>query len=215
MSAITLSLKNVRIGSRQQLPQLRSTGRRGLRCYVEATNSTGAAKVKFSVTQHVEFGQQVEVTGETETLGLWEQSVPLTWTEGDVWTGECELAPGAVEYKYVIKTVDGTLVGWQPGNNKVIKVDKPGVEVSVNDGWDMPIDNSPDGGNGTETMLAAASSAAAAAAASSSAGNSGSPFPSVDNKADSMDLIEMVIDAAEDIVEDVVEEINEMKQEQN
>ena len=32
--------------------------------------------------------------GETETLGLWEESVPLTWTEGDVWTGECELAPG-------------------------------------------------------------------------------------------------------------------------
>ena len=32
--------------------------------------------------------------GETETLGLWEESVPLTWSEGDVWTGECELAPG-------------------------------------------------------------------------------------------------------------------------
>ena len=68
MSAITL--KNIQIGSRQQLPQLRSAGRRGLRCSAEAGNSTGAAKVKFSVTQHVEFGQQVEVTGEAPVANI-------------------------------------------------------------------------------------------------------------------------------------------------
>ena len=120
----------------------------------------------------------------------------------------------AVEYKYVIKTVDGALVGWQPGDNKVIKVDEPGVEVSVNDGWDMPIVDAPEAMmNGAETMAAAASSAVAAAtaAASGSAGNSGSPFPSVD-KAEGIDIIEMVIDAAEDLVEDVAEEIKEMKE---
>ena len=118
-----------------------------------------------------------------------------------------------MEYKYVIKTIDGTLVGWQPGDNKVIKVEEPGVEVSVNDGWDMPMDNSPEGGNGTEAMAAAASSAAgdAAAAVSGSSGNSGSPFPSVD-KAEGIDIIEMVIDVAEDIVENVAEEMKEMKE---
>jgi hypothetical protein len=70
MPAIAASLPKIQILSRLQTPKLRSAYR-GSICRAEADNnnaSAGACKVKFSVTQHVEFGQQVEVTGKKRAL---------------------------------------------------------------------------------------------------------------------------------------------------
>jgi len=120
-----------------------------------------------------------------------------------------------VEFKYVIKSVDGTLICWQPGENKVIKVSEPGVEVSVNGSWDMPMEiEAPEASyNDTETIGAAAAIASSAAAAASSAAAAASSASSAaaDGKGiiEAFDYVEMAIDAAEVILDDVVEKVKD------
>jgi hypothetical protein len=127
-----------------------------------------------------------------------------------------------VEFKYVIKSVDGTLICWQPGENKVIKVSEPGVEVSVNGSWDMPMEiEAPEASyNDTETIgaaaaiassAAAAASSAAAAASSAAAAASSASSAAADGKGiiEAFDYVEMAIDAAEVILDDVVEKVKD------
>ena len=120
-----------------------------------------------------------------------------------------------MEFKYVIKSVDGTLICWQPGENKVIKVSEPGVEVSVNGSWDMPMEiEAPEASyNDTETIGAAAAIASSAAAAASSAAAAASSASSAaaDGKGiiEAFDYVEMAIDAAEVILDDVVEKVKD------
>jgi len=92
-------------------------------------------KVTFNLKTHVEFGQQVEITGAEESLGMWGSSRPLDWNDGDVWTCECDLAPGVLEYKYVVKSSTGDLITWQPGENRKIEVPED-CDVQVVDDWD-------------------------------------------------------------------------------
>ncbi|KIZ06107.1 hypothetical protein MNEG_1845 [Monoraphidium neglectum] len=74
--------------------------------------------------------------------GKWDAAaaIPMTWTEGDVWTAEAELAVGstAVEYKYIIRApASGEVVVWQPCENLSIDLTTvPAGPVVVKDGWE-------------------------------------------------------------------------------
>eukprot|EP00192_Tetraselmis_astigmatica_P019927 CAMPEP_0117673166 /NCGR_PEP_ID=MMETSP0804-20121206/14323_1 /TAXON_ID=1074897 /ORGANISM="Tetraselmis astigmatica, Strain CCMP880" /LENGTH=211 /DNA_ID=CAMNT_0005481877 /DNA_START=61 /DNA_END=696 /DNA_ORIENTATION=- len=185
-----------------------ATARRGnaspLRCAAEATPTS---KVNFRVTTHVEFGQRVEVTGETEALGGWQDSKPLSWTEGDVWTLDCDVPPGPVEYKYVIKTVDGALLGWQPGSNRHIEVPE-GTTITVSDGWESEVpsvtpasseDGTPESAIPEEAVPVAANGTVVAHAVDITDSN------------DMADFIEEVIEVAEDIAVEIIEESQEIE----
>eukprot|EP00210_Caulerpa_lentillifera_P008145 g7779.t1 len=105
-----------------------------IRC---ASSSNIRAKVKFTIPHHVEFGQSICVSGSEEELGSWQlqQSYPLEWTQGDVWTGVIELPSKEIEYKYVTVNEDGTPAEWQSCENFVANIENVGV-IEIMDEWD-------------------------------------------------------------------------------
>jgi hypothetical protein len=52
-----------------------------------------AIKILFNLPYRCSFGENLAIVGSGEPLGAWDpdRSVPLTWSEGDVWQGEIEM----------------------------------------------------------------------------------------------------------------------------
>ncbi|GMH45470.1 hypothetical protein BSKO_13427 [Bryopsis sp. KO-2023] len=106
--------------------------RRGCSIVCEAAHNK--AKVKLTIPFETKFGQSMCVAGAAEELGSWKEDscLVMNWEEGNVWTADCQLPTGAeIEYKYILKNVDGSLE-WQPGPN--VK-----LEVPVETGGETPI----------------------------------------------------------------------------
>lgn len=82
------------------------------------------ADVTFEVVRHVEYGQTVTLVGNVDSLGNWdpEASVPMLWSEGDVWTAQLALPLGSLEFKYLVKDADGSLLEWYGGENLVTDI---------------------------------------------------------------------------------------------
>jgi hypothetical protein len=96
-------------------------------------------KVKFSVTYTTVPGENLFVVGSSMELGAWDvsRSVPMQWTDGNVWVAKVDInpAPGRVEYKYVVRS-DQTLV-WENGVNHAFDATKAkeGVLNCRSDAW--------------------------------------------------------------------------------
>jgi hypothetical protein len=93
--------------------------------------ASSVVPIGFLTQRRVQYGLEVAVVGESDALGGWDpsQAVPLRWCEGDVWAGRAMLpaAPSgasAVElaYKLIVRAPDGTVVQWQPSDNRVVQV---------------------------------------------------------------------------------------------
>jgi hypothetical protein len=56
----------------------------------------GKAHVKLCITRHVEFGQNMRVTGSGEQMGAWnaDNGPKLTWGDGDKWSADVLLPAG-------------------------------------------------------------------------------------------------------------------------
>ena len=91
------------------------------------------AKVTFSVTKSVSYGQAVYLVG-TDPIGWsFQAKYRLEWSTGDVWKGQFDLPLGSLEYKYVVANYDGTGdCTWEGGNNRVVNITK---SVAFNDTW--------------------------------------------------------------------------------
>lgn len=65
------------------------------------TSSGEVVRVAISVSRRVDWGESVAVVGQDTVLGSWQpiQSLPLTWSEGDVWSAVVGLPPGVHEFK--------------------------------------------------------------------------------------------------------------------
>jgi hypothetical protein len=64
---------------------------RAVKSFLEpAPAPAGTVPVQFKIVKHVEFGESLRVVGSDPALGGWEveQGVALSWSEGDVWSGE-------------------------------------------------------------------------------------------------------------------------------
>ena len=46
----------------------------------------------------------------------------MDWSEGDNWTLQLDLAPGAYDFKCVVARPDGTIAAWEPGTDRHIEV---------------------------------------------------------------------------------------------
>jgi len=89
----------------------------------------------------VEYGQQIYLVGGCPELGGWilSNGVPMTWSDGDLWTATVELSAGSiVEYKYVVVGSGGHAVAWQTGNNQVLGLRSADDGVDVHDNWYEP-----------------------------------------------------------------------------
>eukprot|EP01018_Ginkgo_biloba_P022299 Gb_11713 [translate_table: standard] len=87
-----------------------------------ASASVGSVEVAFVINQHVQFGQIFKIVGNSSELGNWNisEGVTLTWSTGDIWTGNAEVSLG-VYYEYkavVVNDASGACNCWMPGNNR-------------------------------------------------------------------------------------------------
>jgi len=56
----------------------------------------------------VEVGESIVICGNCLEFGNWrvQFAFPLTWTPGNIWTGELRLDPGNYEFKVWIRVID-------------------------------------------------------------------------------------------------------------
>lgn len=66
-----------------------------------AVDTVSDVRVTIAIQKRVNFGERITVVGETDALGRWRpcDGVPLTWSDGDVWSAEISLQPGTHEFK--------------------------------------------------------------------------------------------------------------------
>lgn len=100
-------------------PALAAPGQSG-RPAVSAADVAPVAATFNVVAGFTSFGQNVYVVGSIPALGSWNtaRAVPLTTTSGTfpAWTGGAALPPSTyVEYQYIVKNPDGTVVRWEKG----------------------------------------------------------------------------------------------------
>ncbi|WIA39587.1 hypothetical protein OEZ86_005671 [Tetradesmus obliquus] len=115
------------------------------------SGSSNKVKLSFKLPYRCSFGQEICLVGSGEALGNWsvENGKRMHWTDGDVWEVDFEVSAGPeveLEYKYVVKSQDGGVLCWKPGENCQIKVpvwlreEKAIAEgVQVRDAWDGSI----------------------------------------------------------------------------
>lgn len=46
----------------------------------------------------------------------------MTWEDGDRWTVEVQVPPGAYDFKCVVVRQDGSIAEWEPGENRCLEV---------------------------------------------------------------------------------------------
>jgi hypothetical protein len=58
-------------------------------------------RVAILVNHRVGWGERIAVVGQDKVLGSWQpgESLPLSWSEGEVWRAEVGLPPGVHEFK--------------------------------------------------------------------------------------------------------------------
>jgi len=63
--------------------------------------ASNQVRVAIVVNRRVAWGERIAVVGQDEQLGCWQprDSLPLAWSEGDVWRAEVGLSPGVHEFK--------------------------------------------------------------------------------------------------------------------
>ncbi|KAH9310972.1 hypothetical protein KI387_026007 [Taxus chinensis] len=94
--------------------------------------------VKFVLQKKCKFGQQFSVVGEDPLLGTWDPkaSLPLEWSEGDIWTTEVNVPVGKhIEYKFILRGKRGELL-WQPGPNQVFDTLETVPSMVVSSPWE-------------------------------------------------------------------------------
>jgi alpha-amylase len=102
----------------------------------QAGGGTGPVSVTFNVNATTSFGQNVFVVGSIPALGNWNpaNAVALSSANYPIWSASISL-PGstAVQYKYIKKNPDGTVV-WESDPNRSYAVPASGP-VSLSDTW--------------------------------------------------------------------------------
>lgn len=96
--------------------------------------------VRFKLMKECAFGQQFLIVGDNPVLGEWNPSggVPLSWSEGHVWTADVYVPMGkAIKYKFIL--MDATeAIAWQPGPDRMIKPWDTEKTITIFEDWSNP-----------------------------------------------------------------------------
>ncbi|TYJ19204.1 hypothetical protein E1A91_A09G176500v1 [Gossypium mustelinum] len=79
--------------------------------------------VRFQLEKECSFGEHFFIVGDHPMLGFWDpdNAVPLTWSEGHVWTVELDVPVGvSIQFKFILKTSTGNLL-WQPDPDRIFE----------------------------------------------------------------------------------------------
>nr|GMD01494.1 phosphoglucan, water dikinase, chloroplastic [Ipomoea batatas] len=139
----TFERKNIRpiFAASSDLSSSASNSQTEFQCEEMESTSTDdfkTARVKFQLQRQCSFGQHFWVVGDDPILGSWDPSnaVPLTWSDGHVWTVEMDFPCGkSINYKFILKGA-GNAILWQPGPDRVLDVWETSNTVTVCEDWD-------------------------------------------------------------------------------
>ncbi|KAK7339863.1 hypothetical protein VNO77_20549 [Canavalia gladiata] len=95
-------------------------------------------RVKFQLERICNFGEQFLVVGNDPTFGSWNPSnaVPMTWSEGHVWTVDQEIPAGKlIQFKFVLKRKQGDVV-WMPGPDRILHTWENMNKITVCVDWE-------------------------------------------------------------------------------
>nr|KYP39845.1 Alpha-amylase [Cajanus cajan] len=92
--------------------------------------------VKFQLHCTCNFGEQFLVVGNDPLFGSWnpKNAIPMTWSEGHVWTLEMGVPIGKFQFKYILKKREGDIV-WQPGPDRIIHTWEAMNKIIVHEDW--------------------------------------------------------------------------------
>ncbi|KAK8512186.1 hypothetical protein V6N13_097150 [Hibiscus sabdariffa] len=94
--------------------------------------------VKFQLQKECSFGEHFFIVGDHPMLGLWdpESAVPLTWSEGHVWTAELDIPVGvSIQFKFILKTSTGKLL-WQPDPDRIFESCETKNTIIICEDWE-------------------------------------------------------------------------------
>ncbi|XP_029125082.1 uncharacterized protein LOC109788416 isoform X2 [Cajanus cajan] len=93
--------------------------------------------VKFELHRICNFGEQFLVVGNDPMFGSWNpaNAIPMTWSEGHLWTLEMEIPTGKFQFKYILKRREGDII-WQPGPDRIIHTWEAMNRIIVREDWD-------------------------------------------------------------------------------
>ncbi|MCO5596749.1 hypothetical protein L7F22_050818 [Adiantum nelumboides] len=75
-------------------------------------------RIRLRLDHQVQFGEHHALIGSVQSMGSWQERIPMNWTESG-WVTDLEIDTGErVEFKYVIVLADGNVV-WENGANRV------------------------------------------------------------------------------------------------
>eukprot|EP01029_Cantina_marsupialis_P005075 TRINITY_DN153_c0_g2_i2.p1 TRINITY_DN153_c0_g2~~TRINITY_DN153_c0_g2_i2.p1 ORF type:complete len:1059 (+),score=566.15 TRINITY_DN153_c0_g2_i2:157-3333(+) len=88
--------------------------------------------MRFAVHKKLAFGERMLVVGSSHYLGNWnpDSGAPCIWTDGDVWNVEVPICEDTFEYKFVVRSADGSCV-WESGSNREGEQSVPVVDFNV------------------------------------------------------------------------------------
>ncbi|XP_014516815.1 uncharacterized protein LOC106774358 [Vigna radiata var. radiata] len=104
----------------------------------EQTNESKFVRVAFELQKDCDFGEQFLIVGDDPTLGSWDplEALPMTWSEGHVWTAEQDMPVGkSIQFKFILKGKEGDII-WQPGPDRVINTWETVNTITVCEDWE-------------------------------------------------------------------------------
>ncbi|TKY63476.1 Cyclomaltodextrin glucanotransferase [Spatholobus suberectus] len=104
----------------------------------EQTNESKFVRVAFQLQKNCNFGEQFHVVGNDPMLGSWDpiDALPMTWSEGHVWTVEVDMPAGkSIQFKFILKGKGGNII-WQPGSDRMIQTWETINRIIVCEDWE-------------------------------------------------------------------------------
>ncbi|KAL4587279.1 hypothetical protein LXL04_000147 [Taraxacum kok-saghyz] len=96
--------------------------------------------VRFQLQKECSFGQNFLIVGEDPIFGLWdpENAIPLTWSDGHVWSVDLEIPIGkCIKFKFIMQDGNGKFM-WQPGPDRVLECWEAMNVITLCEDWENP-----------------------------------------------------------------------------
>ncbi|ESQ40089.1 hypothetical protein EUTSA_v10013736mg [Eutrema salsugineum] len=106
---------------------------------VEKSSATKTVRVSFQLRRECVFGEHFFILGDDPVFGVpWdpENALPLSWSDGHVWTVDLDLPVGRlVEFKFILKAKTGEIL-WQPGPNRALQTWETNKTIRLCEDWE-------------------------------------------------------------------------------
>lgn len=103
-------------------------------------SETQTVRVRFQLQKRCSFGQNFLIVGDDPIFGLWDptNAVPLTWSEGHVWTVDLDVPVGkCIKFKFIKQDINGKFT-WQPGPDRILECWESDKIITLCEDWENP-----------------------------------------------------------------------------